>query len=905
MAFTTEEIKANLTELVSRWMVREGYEKGEAQSFLNEFFGCFSLDLADTAKFESHQSAGGFIDCVIPGVAIIEMKSAKEAKRLEKHRKQALDYWNASAEPETDTPAPPYVVLCAFRKFELWEPGKFPGKPRLVLDLEDLPEHFAAFSFLLGREPIFDANDEQVTVDAVEQLAKLLTSLEERDQGTANERRSFLLQCVWCMFAEDTGQLDRLGFTRLLNGLIESPERSSADDLGGLFEHLNDPSLGRPEHGMYADVPFVNGSLFAHPTHIHLQPEEVKLLRKLAGFDWSLIRPAVFGSLMQTVFGPERQHRLGAHYTPEAEIKLVVEPTILRPWRDRIASLASYDEATGALADLHSYRVLDPACGCGNFLSVAYRELRRVEVLLVEKLAELAKAEGRPEPDRQALGRFPLANMMGIEIESFAVDLARLSLWMAQWLAGKELGLPERTLPLVDLDGVRRADALRVDWPQSEAIVSNPPYHGSQNLRGVLTDEQIDFIEREFGCGLKDLCVYWFRRAAQVMRPGDRAGMVGTNSISQNRARAASLNYVVERGGVITDAVSRHKWPGEAVVNVSIVSWIQRPDSEPETFVLDGEQVEGINTRLQESILPIEEYEKLGANAGKAFQGPIPVGPFDLTIEEGEALLALDDADYADVVKPYLVGDDIAKDPYQAPRRYITDFADRKLEEAMAYPAALSIVRERVKPMRDGNAMKRRREQWWLFGSGASTMRNALKNRSRFIAANSQGKRFLFTWQDQVVCPSNLTNVFAFDDDYSMGVLLSSTHGAWALSEGSTLRVDLRYTPTSCFETFPWPEPKEAQRQSIAELSRSLLELRGEICEREQIGLTTLYNQVDDGAWQDLARAHRELDRAVAKAYGWSTKVAQDPLEIKARLARRHAEIVADPASYSPFAYLS
>jgi hypothetical protein len=505
MAFTTEEIQANLTELAARWMVRDGYEKGEAQTFLNQFFDCFSPELADQAKFETHQSAGGFIDCLIPGVAIIEMKSAKEAGRLDRHRKQALDYWQASADPDTDTPAPRYVVLCAFRRFELWEPGRFPGEPRLILDLEDLPSHFAAFSFLTGSDPIFDANDEQVTVDAVEQLAKLLTKLEERDEGTAEDRRSFLLQSVWCMFAEDTGQIDRLGFTRLLNGLIENPERSSADDLGGLFEHLNDPATDRPQHGIYAGVPFVNGSLFAHPTHIHLEHDEVRLLRTLAGFDWTLIRPAVFGSLMQTVFGPERQHRLGAHYTPEAEIQLVVEPTILRPWRDRIARLETYDDAVAALSDLHSFRVLDPACGCGNFLSVAYREIRRVELFLIDKLSDFAKAEGRPEPDRSAAGRFPLANMMGIEIESFAVDLARLSLWMAQWLAGKELGLHERTLPLADLDGIRRADALRVDWPQCDAIVSNPPYHGSQNLRGVLTDDQIEFIEREFGCGLKDL----------------------------------------------------------------------------------------------------------------------------------------------------------------------------------------------------------------------------------------------------------------------------------------------------------------------------------------------------------------------------------------------------------------
>jgi hypothetical protein len=901
MALPTEEIKVNLTEFQSRWKVREGYEKGEAQTFLNEFFDCFSPSLKDEVQFEKHQSEGGFIDCLIPDVAIIEMKSAKEAGRLKNHRKQALDYWKASADPDTDTAAPPYVVLCAFRRFEIWEPGRFPKQPRLTLDLDDLASHFDAFAFLLRREPIFHANDEEVTVDAVEGIAKLLELLEARDEGSADARRSFVLQSVWCMFAEDTGQIDGLGFTRILKGLVESPERSSADDLGGLFERLNDSTTERPKHGMYAGVPYVNGSLFSQPTHLHLEREEVSLLLRLAGFDWSLVRPAVFGSLMQTVFGPERQHRLGAHYTPEAEIQLVVEPTILRPWRERINALNSFEDGVALLDELHTFRVLDPACGCGNFLSVAYREIRLVESLLRKRIAELAKAEGRGEWDEKSQGTFPLGNMLGIEIESFAVDLARLSLWMAQWLAGNELGFEEATLPLVDLDGIRRADALRVDWPECEAIVSNPPYHGSQNLRGVLTDDQIEFIEQEFGCGLKDLCVYWFRRAAQVMKPGDRAGMVGTNSISQNRAREASLNYVVGKGGVITDAVSRHKWPGEAVVNVSIVNWIQKPDPPPDEFVLDGEPVAGINTRLQESVVPIEEYEALAANKGRSFQGPIPVGPFDLDIEEGDRLLARAEADYSDVVKPYLVGEDIVSDPRQAATRFIIDFDFLPLEEAESYPEALRIVREVVKPLRDKNKDSRFRKFWWQFGRPRGEMREAVKDLERFIVVPRVAKRFLFAFVGHPICAGDAVVIFAFDDDYSMGILTSSIHRAWAMSEGSTLEDRPRYTPTSCFETFPWPTPSPKERELVAELVKDLLEQRGQICDERQVGLTTLYNQMDDGAWQELKKAHRKLDEAVARAYGWPTRVAHDPLEIKARLAERHAQILKDPDSYEPF----
>ena len=600
------------------------------------------------------------------------------------------------------------------------------------------------------------------------------------------------------------------------------------------------------------------------------------------------------------MFGHEKQWRLGAHYTHESEIQKIVVPTIIEPWTERIEALSSHKEAKQAQADLLNYIVLDPACGSGNFLYVAYRELRRIEAKLATRAAELALAEGRPAQEGLS-AFFPLQNMRGIEIEQFGVDLARVTLWMGHKLAVEELGLDESTLPLADLSGIRRADALRAEWGEANAIIGNPPYHGSQNLRQILDEDYVEWLKEQFGAGLKDLCVYWFRRAAEQMRPGDRAGLVGTNSISQNRARGASLNYVVEKGGVITDAVSRQTWPGEAVVNVSIVNWVQQPDAPPERFVLDAEPVEGINTRLRESKLAIEEYEPLLANKGRSFQGPIPVGAFYLSPDEADSLLSVsDNIDYSEVVRPYLIGDDIAEDPEQRPRRFVIDFGLRSLEEAMAFPDALVLVRERVKAARDANKMKSRRERWWLFGSPAVEMRRALEPLTRYIAGNRIGKRFLFCWADASVCPSDLTIVFAFDDDYSMGILTSSIHGAWARAESSTLRVDLRYTPTSCFETFPWPQPDDAVRDEVGRIAKGLIDRRQAICVESEIGLTDLYNRVDEGAWSELSDLHRQLDEAVVRAYGWGRAVARDPLEIKARLADLHARIV-DGEPYEPF----
>jgi hypothetical protein len=901
VALTGEEIRANLSRFAAHWTLYHGSERSGAQTFLNELLACYGTDLHEAgATFEAPQE-GRFLDFLWPGVCIIEMKAPAESKRLSHHRKQALDYWRDSADARRGIAAPPFVVLCAFQRFEIWEPGRFPGDPRTSFELVELPDRYDALLFLVGQEPVFVDGHAAVTSGAARMVTELNHRLAERRCGGPDERRDFILQCVWAMFAEDLGQIPGHRFTLLVEDLIANPRRSSADELGRLFELLNDPSPERPQQGQYAGVPYANGGLFEHPTRLHLQVDELELLREAATFNWREVQPQIFGSLLEGTLGHDKQWELGAHYTHDAELQKIVLPTIVRPWHELIENLSTHREAERAQADLMRYVVLDPACGSGNFLYLAYRELRRIERRLHEREAELRVAAGLPDAPRLNIF-FPLQNIRGIEIDTFAVSLARVTLWMGHRLAVEELTLNETTLPLVDLSGIVNGDALRVPWPDADAIVGNPPYHGSQNLRQVLGDERVEWLKQTFDCGIQDLAVYWFRRATEQMRPGARAGFVATNSVSQGRARKASLNDVVAHGGVITDAVSRQKWPGEAVVNVSIVNWVQQPAEPPERFELDGREVVGISTRLRESKLSIEEYEPLLENRGRSFQGPIPAGSFYLDMAEAELLLARSEAAYADVIRPYLIGDDITEEPQQRPRRWIIDFELRSLEESAAYPAALQLVRERVKPERDKNNREAYRRYWWRFAEPRPGMRKTLRPLSRYIAGNAQGKRFLFAWQERNVCPSNLTNVFAFEDDYAMGVLTSVVHQTWAQSEASTLRIDLRYTPTSCFETFPWPEPDAARRDRIGALAAELIAARQAITVREGIGLTDFYNALDDGAWQPVAHLHHELDNEVLRAYDFPGSLREDPLELKARLASLHADIEAGRRKYAPFA---
>ncbi|WP_299169388.1 DNA methyltransferase [uncultured Arthrobacter sp.] len=897
-----EEIRAALVQFSARWSTYLGSEKAEAQTFLNELFECYGSNRQTAgAKFEDFKSSAGFMDLHWPATLIVEMK--KPGIAVQSAREQVQKYWLESADDDAGVPAARWVVISNFHEFEIWEPGRFPAKPRLKLALAELPDKYDSLLFLADTsvEPVFAEHHRQLTREAAQHVASLFTSLADRSAAPIDEIQRFVLQSIWCLFAEDLGMIEGYPLQKIVKGLIAAPGRNSAAELGYLFNVLNQKG-NHNRTGDLAGTRYVNGDLFAKPASVSLNRDELVMLDNAAQFDWRKVDPTIFGSLLEGVLGEERRSELGAHYTHEADIMKIVTPTIIRPWRERIEAVATPSEGVELLDELCAFKVLDPACGCGNFLYVAYRELRGLERALKDRITTTAQATGLPKPTG-ALPYYPLGNLYGLDIEGIAVLIARLTLWMGQRQMIDLYGPAENPLPLVDMSTVKRADALAVEWPEVDVIIGNPPFYGSQHLRSALGDEYLKWLEKRFRIGIKDLCVYWYRKAQDHLLPGQRAGLVGTNSVSQNRARSASLEYVVANGGVITDAVSSQKWPGDAKVHVSIVSWVKQPDEPVAGFNLDGEPVIGINPSLREEAAGGWEPKALHANKGKCFQGPIPVGAgFIISNDEAKALLASSEAGYRDVVRPYLTGDDITEDPAQGPRRWIIDFGVMPLEHASKYPGAFRIVRERVKPERDGNRDKGFREKWWLFGRARGEMRALLSVKCRWAAGVRVGKRTLFTWQEPWTCPSDLTNVFAFDDDYSMGVLTSRVHDAWAWHQSSTLETRLRYTPTSVFATFPWPDPVTAERrEAVADLSRHIIARRQAICAAENFGLTKLYNLVDDGAYADLKKLHRQLDEAVAACYGWPKSVAQDSKAIVRRLTALNRQITEGSRPYAPF----
>lgn len=898
---SSADIQDALREFAHRWSDYDGTERSEAQTFLNELFEAFGQDRVTVgAKFEDAHSSQGIMDLRWGSTCIFEMKRPSQTGKLASHRQQALDYWRYASDPELDIPAPQYVVLCSFHEFEVWEPGMFPTQPRASFALSELPDRKDALHFLTGHEPVFAGAARELTTDAARIVAELHQHLLDRNAAPPETLRLFALQAVWCMFADDLGLLPQRLFSRLLTGLRNDPKRYSAAELGYLFTVLN------AEHGAtstdpFADAPYANGGLFAQPAYVTLDKSEVQLLLEASSYDWRQVDPTIFGSLMEGFLGEERRDELGAHYTAASDIQKAIGPTIVAPWRSRIEAVDNLADAEALAHELARFRVLDPACGCGNFLYLTLREVRALTRALHDKVASFRKAAGLPP--REPLPVFGLSNLYGFEVHPFTALIARATLWMGHKLVIDEYGAGpgETYLPLTDLETIAVGDAVFTDWPEVDAIVGNPPFIGTKFMRSRLGDDYVARLNKTFKVGVTDYVVFWFRKAHDHLKSGQCAGLVATNSIRDSHNRKAALDYIRDRGGVIHNAVASQKWSGEANVHVSIVNWVKEPAEPIAQFILDGRPVSGITTTLEEG-LRRKPASRLRGNAGGQHAGvvPNPTDEFCVDPESAKELLAREDADYSKVVQRYLTGDDLLQTVDQSPTRWIINFRSWPLEVAMTYPAALDIVRKRVKPIRDQHKNKKLREHWWQFSRTLDDMWDAIEELDRYVVCPATGKRILMCWAQPNWCPSNLTNIFPFNDDYAMGVLSSTWHLSWASQTevASKLKSDQRYVSAS-FHTFPWPvDPSEEALQNVREASVALIAHRSSLCRDLGVGLTTLYNQVEDGAHHDLSDLHTVLDSAVAAAYGWPVSPWT---EFRDRLYQLNQEIAENPTGYNPF----
>jgi hypothetical protein len=908
----------------------KGDEKGEAHIFLDRLFQAFghpgSLDVGGEPEYrvrKASEDGGGtaFADFVWKPLVLIEMK--KRGTVLSKHYRQAFDYWTRLVPGR-----PRYVILCNFDEFEIYDFETQMDSPVGRVKLADLAENYGSLAFLFPDQPkpVFENEHVAVTREAAAKLAKCFNLLVSRGVDRPLAQR-FILQILIAFFAEDIGLMERYFVTRLLD---EADEKTSYDLLGGLFRAMNNSSGNAG--GRFKGVPYFNGGVFSQPAELELTGPEIVLLRDCAAADWSKVQPEIFGTVFENTLGKEERHAYGAHFTHPADIMKIVGPTIVEPWRKEIEKATTARDLGKLLHRLQEFQVLDPACGSGNFLYIAYREMKRLEARIYERLdTEFpSKAAG----DQMRLSFLSAQNFHGMDINPFAVELAKVTMMIARKLAIDELHITERPLPLDNLDrNFIASDALfiegpdgkpvRTEWAKADAIIGNPPFLGTKKLKKELKPDYVKKLRALYPevPGMADFCVYWFRRAHDNLpscTPADpvagRAGLVGTQNIRNNASRVGGLDHIV-KNGTIVEAVDNQPWSGEANVHVSIANWVKTQDSTllPKTRRLWH--------KVEPSAATKKQWKKQGKKASKEYELSYRDAPFlssslsdqtdvsgaerlscnyepqvcfsgqvaghdgfVLHPKEAAALLKVDSRN-REVIHPFLIGRDMLSGN-GSPSEWVIDFQTRTVIEAGAYNAPFERIQKLVLPTRtqkaeegktaDGEQRSHHKaflKYWWRHSFDRPEMIGLLATMPRYIVCSDTTKRPIFAFISREIRPDHKLRVFAFADDYSFGVLQSHSHWLWFITKCSKLKSDFNYTSSSVFDTFPWPQDPSAKAiEAVAAAGCEVRRIREEALQHLKGGLRALYRTLELPGANPLKDAHAALDAAVLSAYGFDPK---------------------------------
>lgn len=880
------------------------------------------------------------------------------------------DLGKAFAQLQRYAPAlgnPPLLIVSDLRRFRIHTNWTYVVSQVHEIDAADLidPDKRLILKWAFSDpDRLKPARTRQALTEEVAARFAALSARLERRGHPSGDVAHFLIRLIFCMFAESVGLLrDRL-FSRLLDNTVHRSERFAAK-AAELFEAMRTGG----EVG-FEEVQWFNGGLFNDATALPLESGDIVAVQEAAALDWSDIDPSIMGTLFERGLTPERRGELaraieqrdahgqshgavGVYYTPAAIIERLIEPVVVRPLRRdweqaRTAILAHLESArTGAptvrqrarrraekafhefLERLRTFRVLDPACGSGNFLYLALMALKDLEHTVL--------IEGEAMGFGSAFALIGPEAVRGIEINPLALELARVSVWIGeiQWRHRRGLAPPKDPV-LKPLKTVEHGNALVTEssgetpWPPADAIVGNPPFLGNKAMLRVLGEAETARIRSVYAGRVPDaadLVCYWFEKARAMIADGTakRAGLVSTNSI-RGGANRAVLDRVSKTGTIF------EAWPDEpweldgAAVRVSLVCF--GPKGMNETPRLDGREVTEIFADLTGGGADLTTAKRLNENRRVAHIGSTKKGRFEAdAITAREWLsepLNPNGRPNADVVKPWINGLDVTRRPRGL---WIVDFGPSMPEhEAALFAGPFKHVVTNVKPARSmvRNPMERR--LWWLHARAIHDLRQSLAQCSRYIATPRVAKHRLFAWVEGAILPDCQIVAITRDDDTTFGILHSRFHELWALRLCTWLGIgnDPRYTPSTTFETFPFPTGLTPDRpassyaddpraQAIADAARRLNELREawlnppDLVDRapevvpgypEQViprdakaaailkkrTLTNLYNDPPD--W--LRMAHRDLDAAVADAYGWPADLADE--EVLRRLLALNLE---------------
>ncbi len=927
-----------------------GDEKGQAQLFCDRLFrafghkGIFEADgNLEVRVKESETEKTKFIDCLWSPAGkdgvLIEMKR-KDIKNLESHFPQARDYWMNLVPSRDIGPGcrkPRYIVLCNFDKFIIYD--EFNKVDEVTLD--ELPERYTCLSFLEGKAPLFKNNTEDISKDAARLIGELYQYLTIDKQEDKERTQHFILQCVLALFSEDVELLPKGFFTQIIQDCLDG-KCDAYDEIGNLFRQMANPVPARA--GKLKDIRYFNGGLFKEIDPVILDQHCLEVLKEVADKDWTKVNPSIFGALFEGTMRSKERHKFGAHFTSEVDMLRVITPTIIRPWKEKIAKADTIEKLNEVRRQMGEYRVLDPACGCGNFLFVAYREMKELECQVIDKLFEF------PSHQRRNFNfNFPsvikTSQFFGIDVQPIAVEVAKMTMMIAKELCnrtylkrisayGSSLDFDE-SLPLENMDNnILLQDALFSEWPAFDVVVGNPPFQSKNKMIEELGAAYVDKVKRAYPDvpGRADFCVYWLRKTHTLMKEGQYAGLVGTNTIRQNYSRMGGLDYIVEEGGTILDSVSTEVWSGDAAVYVSIATWkkgeekrkkvlsIQVGDSIDSPF--EDYELDHINSALSLFDATKAYVLQINRRSGACYQGQTHGNKyFLLTKEQAKKFLA--DKKNEDVIHPYLIGEELLGQMHSQPQRYVIDFRKAKdVFEVASYKDLYNHIHEFVYPLfkkkaddevkRNEDAKKVNPEYkekkdhqsafktWYKLFRSRNELMDHIEDIDRYIACSCVTKRPIFEFISSKIHPNAALQVFPLDDDYSFGILQSVVHWEWFVARCSTLKGDWRYTSDTVFDSFPWPQnPTKKQIEEVAKQAKALRDKRNEFMEERQLTLRQLYRIMDDTPNNPVSEIQNKLDNAVRDAYGMrhDADILQFLLELNGKLYQKEQndEIIQGP----------
>ena len=925
-------IRKNCAKFAHEWSDCVGDEKQDGHEFMRELMKCFGITKRKAISYErrsNRASTGrqGYIDALIPGKALIEMKSA--GKNLDEAEEQALDYIHDLADVET----PRLLIISDFRRVRVVDLDSEKASDgsgdagRTEFRLAQLPDHVDDLKFLAGYGMVQVGSREQE--EASIQAARVMADLYEALDGSGysdHEASIFLIRTLFCLYGDDAGLWERDLFTEFLVTRTGEDGSDLGAQLALLYQTLNTPVVRRQStlDELIARFPYVNGGIFAEPLSIPSFSSAMRdELMRACAFDWSGISPAVFGSLFQAVKSPAARRKLGEHYTSETNILKTLEPLFLDELRQNFADhVHDAKELTALREELGELRIMDPACGCGNFLVVAYRELRRLDTEILVRIRELELTR-KDNDEFQATMFFDdrgehadivvqLDHFFGIEIEEWPARIAQTALHLAHHQANREmerlLGQAPSILPLSTSAHITIGNALRTDWTQvcppspSVRIVGNPPFIG-QYMRSEEQTDDLRFVWGDGYDGYLDYVTGWFIKASQYFHSvprGGRFAFVSTNSIAQGAPVAALFQPLREGGWRIRFAHQTFAWtseaPGAAAVHCVITGFDRGAPHEKARPVLftysslkaqpEARPVKHINPYLVEGpdIFLKALRHPLSPNLPEVRFGSKPVDNGNLIVEVEHYPQVVADPIAAKYLRPFRMGREVVRGLDRwCLWMHTEDFDPRDIDRS-------PILKERVRAcatFRQGSKKK-------VTLAGAQTAHLFQENHQPsepYVAIPRvvSETRLFYTaahLSEDIIAGDKVYT--ALDPDgFLFAIISSSMFMSWQKLVGGRLKSDLNFSNKIVWNTLPLPDVSDKQRAKIVAVGQGVLEARAE---QPGISLADMYNPLAMAS--SLLKAHRALDRVVDRAFG-AKKALETNEQRLAILFKRYREMTA------------